>query len=184
MSVSHYHAHAATHTVAMSCFARPKAVTEKDVEAAQDFWASTIVEISKVFLEKGDYVALAGERAGKLYGYGHGNVLFKPTKAKEYTFRPTANEAMSYFVGYDAVENGYKEDGGFAINGKKGWSKVVFKNHQIDCHGDVAIAMGTYDFTCATTNTITTVEYTFAYKRCEDGQVRICLHHSSVPYKP
>ncbi|KAH8045817.1 hypothetical protein JL720_16561 [Aureococcus anophagefferens] len=26
------------------------------------------------------------------------------------------------------------------------------------------------------------VEYTFGYKRCEDDEVRIFLHHSSVPY--
>jgi hypothetical protein len=34
------------------------------------------VIFSKVYAEKGDYVAAAGDAAGKLYGYGHGNVLF------------------------------------------------------------------------------------------------------------
>ena len=29
---------------------------------------------------------------------------------------------------------------------------------------------------------ISEVEYTFGYKRNDDGKVRICLHHSSVPY--
>merc|ERR1712046_86502 len=89
---------------------------------------------------------------GELYGYGHTNVLFKPTKAAEFPFRPTGAEAMSYFVGCDAIQDGYKEDGGFAINGGKGWKDVVFTNHQVDCHGEVAIAMGSYVFTCATTN--------------------------------
>merc|ERR1712194_541620 len=70
----------------------------------------------------------AADAAGELYAYGKGNVLFKPTKAREYQFRPTAEEAMSYFVGNDAVENGYKEDGGFAINGGKGFSDCVYKN--------------------------------------------------------
>jgi hypothetical protein len=42
--------------------------------------------------------------------------------------------------------------------------------------------MGTYEFTCATTGEISDVEYTFGYKRNDDGKVRICLHHSSVPY--
>ena len=28
------------------------------------------------------------------------------------------------------------EDGGFAINGGKGWSDVVFHNHQIDLNGE------------------------------------------------
>ncbi len=26
------------------------------------------------------------------------------------------------------------------------------------------------------------MEYTFGYTRCDDGKVRIFLHHSSVPY--
>ena len=157
-------------------------VTEREVIEAQNFWAQSIVDISNSFLTGGDYVSLAGERAGELYGYDHSNVLFKPTKAAEKQFRPTANDAMSYFVGHDAVISGFKEDQGFAINAKKGFSKVIFNNHQIDCHGDVAHAMGTYEFTCATTGEISDVEYTFGYKRNDDGKVRICLHHSSIPY--
>lgn len=159
-------------------------VSEYDVIAAQNFWAQSIVDISNSFLSGEDYVSLAGERAGELYGYDHSNVLFKPTKAAKQQFRPTAHDAMSYFVGNDAVVSGYKEDHGFAINAKKGFSKVVFNNHQIDCHGDVAHAMGTYEFTCATTGEISDVEYTFGYKRNTDGKVRICLHHSSIPYEP
>ena len=129
-------------------------VTRDDVIAAQNHWANSIVDISRVFLQGGDYVGLAGERAGELYDYGHSNVLFKPTKASEHVFRPDATGAMSYFVGYDAVPGGFSEDHGFAINAKKGFSKVVFNNHQIDCHGEVALAMGTYDFTCATTGAV------------------------------
>jgi len=148
----------------------------------QDKWATAIKTISKTFLEKGDYIGSAGEAAGELYGYGHSNVLFKPTKAAEYPFRPTAGEAMSYFVGGSVVEGGYEEDGGFAINGGNGWKEVVFTNHQIDLNGPVAIAMGSYVFTCATTGDEAKVEYTFGYKRNEDGKARIFLHHSSVPY--
>jgi hypothetical protein len=162
--------------------AAPAPVTEEEVIAVQTAWAGAIKNISKVYKDKGDYVQAAADAAGELYAYGKGNVLFKPTKAREYQFRPTAEEAMSYFVGNDAVENGYKEDGGFAINGGKGFSDCVYKNHQIELKGGVGIAMGTYDFTCATTGDVSTVEYTFGYKRCDDGKVRIFLHHSSVPY--
>lgn len=158
-------------------------VTFGEVIEAQTLWAQSIVDISNSFLTGGDYVKLAGERAGELYGYGHSNVLFKPTKAVKRRFRPTATDAMSYFVGNDAVISGYKEDQGFAINAKKGFSKVVFENHQVDCHSDVAHAMGVYEFTCATTGEISEVEYTFGYKRNDDGKVRICLHHSSIPYE-
>ena len=99
-------------------------VTKEEVVNAQNFWAQSIVDISTSFLTGEDYVKLAGERAGELYGYDHSNVLFKPTKASKQQFRPTANDAMSYFVGHDAVIDGYKEDQGFAINAKKGLVKL------------------------------------------------------------
>merc|ERR1712216_573783 len=69
------------------------------------------------------------------------------------------------------------------INGGKGWKEVVFSNHQIDLNGPVAFAMGRYMFTCATTGVVSPVEYTFGYKRNDDGKARIFLHHSSVPYQ-
>ena len=158
-------------------------VTEAEVHAVQKAWADAIKGISKTYLEGGDYVAAAGKAAGELYGYGHSNVLFKPTKAKDVQFRPTASQAMSYFVGSKAVADGISEDGGFAINGGKGWSDVVFDNHQIDLNGNVAIAMGNYYFTSAADGSKTKVEYTFGYKKNEDGKVRITLHHSSVPFE-
>merc|ERR1719188_717351 len=159
------------------------ALTKEDVIVVQNAWAGAIKRISQVYKDKGDYVKVAAEAAGELYAYGKGNVLFKPTKASEHQFRPTPEDAMSYFVGCKAVDNGYTEDGGFAINGGKGWSDCVYDNHQIEIKGGVAMAMGNYYFTCATTGEKSKVEYTFGYKRCDDGKVRIFLHHSSVPYK-
>merc|ERR1719502_1213284 len=165
--------------------AAPAPITEAEVLACQDGWVNAIKTISAEYLKDGDFVGAAGTAAGELYGYGFHNVLFKPTKATKNPFRPTGEEAMSYFVGADNFEGSEKfkgEDAGFAINGGKGWSDVVFTNHQIDLNGPTAIAMGSYDFTCATTGDKVTVEYTFGYKRNEDGKVRIFLHHSSVPY--
>ena len=161
-------------------------VSQQEVLACQAKWADAICSISKTYLDGGDFVAAAGEAAGELYGYGHHNVLFKPTKATNNPFRATGEDAMSYFVGAEAMKNDkfMGEDAGFAINGGKGWKKVVFTNHQIDLNGPTATAMGSYDFTCATTGDVATVEYTFGYKRCADGKPRICLHHSSVPYQP
>ena len=141
--------------------------------------------ISTAYLEKGDFVGVAGEAMGELYGYGFHDVLFKPTKATNHPFRATPASAMSYFVGADNLPGSeeYKgEDAGFAINGGNGWKKVLLNNHKIDLNGDTALATGLYDFTCATTGNVLTVEYTFGYRRCSDGKLRICLHHSSVPY--
>jgi len=161
--------------------AATKPITLEEVKAAQASWANAIKTISRSYLDDGDYVKVAGDAAAELYGYGKSKVLFKPTKAAEYPFRPTGEEAMSYFVG-GKVTGGYNEDAGFAINGGKGWSEVVFNNHDIDLNGNTAVAMGSYTFTCATTKTEANVEYTFGYKRNDDGKVRIFLHHSSVPY--
>ena len=120
----------------------PCAVTEKEVLAVQAAWADAIANISKVYAEDGDYIGAAAEAAGELYAYGHSDVLFKPTKAAEHPFRPTAEEAMSYFVGASGRFGGYSEDGGFAINGGRGWAKCVHDNHQILQKGGVALAMG------------------------------------------
>merc|ERR1719245_2915595 len=157
-------------------------ITEAEVLDCQAKWATAIKMISKTYMNKGDYISAAGNAAAELYGYGHSNVLFKPTKAAKFPFRSTGGEAMSYFVGGKLVDGGYDEDAGFAINGGKGWREVVFNNHQIDLNGPVAVAMGTYVFTCATTGEEAKVEYTFGYKRNSDGKARIFLHHSSVPY--
>ena len=168
--------------VVLDSFDAKPLVSEEAVDNAQAAWASAIKDISKAYLDGGDYVAAAAEAAGELYGYGHSEVLFKPTKAAEAQFRPNASDALSYFVGHQAVEGGHAEDSGFAINGGKGWSEVKFENHQTKLTGDLAIAMGNYYFTCAETGSETKVEYTFGYKKTEDGKLRIFLHHSSVPF--
>ena len=49
----------------------------------------------------------------------------QPKRLKR-SFRPTASDAMSYFVGHKAVEKGHLEDAGFAINGGKGWLERGF----------------------------------------------------------
>ena len=158
-------------------------VSEADVLAVQSKWAAAIETISATHKDGGDFVQAAADAAGELYAYGHGDVLFKPTKAAAHQFRPTPEEAMSYFVGGANVDGGEAEDAGFAINGGKGWSKCVYENHGIVLKKDVALAMGNYFFTCAASGDVSKVEYTFGYERCDDGVVRIFLHHSSVPYK-
>merc|ERR1711907_767102 len=150
----------------------PAPVTKEEVLAVQAGWANAIKTISKTYLDKGDYIQAAADAAAELYAYGHSNVLFKPTKAAEYQFRPTGEDAMSYFVGGKVVDNGYDEDAGFAINGGKGWSECIYDNHQIELKGDVAIAMGNYYFTDMSDDSEVKVEYTFGYTRCDDGKVR------------
>merc|ERR1712106_528553 len=92
-----------------------------------------------------------------------------------------AGEAAGELYAY-GHSNGYEEDAGFAINGGKGWSECIYDNHQVELKGGIGVAMGNYFFTSAEDASKTKVEYTFGYTRCDDGKVRIFLHHSSVPY--
>ena len=133
-------------------------VTKKEVLECQAKWAEAIKSISATYLAKGDYIGAAADAAAELYGYGHSNVLFKPTKAAEYQFRPTGADAMSYFVGGKVVDNGYDEDAGFAINGGKGWKECIYDNHQVEIKNGVGIAMGNYYFTSAADDSKTKVE--------------------------
>ena len=43
--------------------------------------------------------------------------------------------------------------------------------------------MGEYYFTTLE-GTVAKVEYTFQYKRGADGNLKIVVHHSSLPYSP
>lgn len=149
-------------------------ITEQDVLSVQSEWGEGIIEIGKVFLEKGDYKARATQHIKDLYAYDHGDVLFKPTLASNPQFRPTFDQALSYFVGDDIPE-----DNGFAI---KPWSKVRFGEQQMLLYEDHAIAMGNYFFTPVEGDEEVKVEYTFGYIKDETGKLLINLHHSSLPY--
>jgi hypothetical protein len=99
--------------------------------------------------------------------------MFKPTLASEDQFRETFDEALSYFIGAEGTE-----DNGFAI---AGWTNVRWESNGIYTDSDSAMAMGNYYFAKAD-GTETKVEYTFGYVLREDGELKINLHHSSLPY--
>lgn len=153
-----------------------------DVINCQTKWVEAIKYISERYLKEEDFVKASEEAITDLYAYDYDNVLFKPTKAVENRFRPTKDDALSYFVGNDNVDDGFTEDSGFAINSGKCWSNVMFKNHQIYVSDNIGIAMGVYEFTCARSKEVILAEYTMGYKQYEDGKMRIFLHHSSIPY--
>ena len=151
-------------------------ITEKDVIDAQETWANAIVAIGKEYKNKGDYKAVAANTVDTLYGYDEGKVLFKPTKALDGQFRLTEEEALSYFV-----KGKVAEDTGFAL---QPWSKVRFENAGVSVGCSDAVTMGNYYFTDANTGKETKVEYTFGYRRNNDGKLLIDLHHSSLPFNP
>jgi hypothetical protein len=153
-------------------------ITELEIHQVQQAWGEGIVHIGRVFLDNGDYRAAAQEHIRNFYHYAAGPVLFKPTLAAESPFRTTFEGALSYFVAGDET---HPEDHGFAI---KPWSNVRWENIGTNIIGNMAVAMGQYYFTPAKGGDDVKVEYSFAYTRDADGQLKIILHDSHLPYSP
>ena len=153
-------------------------IARADVEAAQRGWCAALLEIGQVSATGGDYEATATAVLTKAYDYDAGTVLFKPTLTfGAQTFRMTKPGALAYFVGGDSS---YPDDTGFAL---KGWVKCQPTIAGVVAHGDIAIAMGNVRFEDAK-GKVVTVDKTFGYLRRADGDLRIVLHHSSLPYAP
>ena len=159
---------------AFATSASAQQISEQTVIDAQNTWGEGIVAISEVHAEGGDYTARATEHINDLYAYGETDVMFKPTMAAEDQFRETFDEALSYFIGQDGTE-----DKGFAISG---WTNVRWESNGIYTNDTSAMAMGNYYFTGPDGNE-TKVEYSFGYVLV-DGDLKINLHHSSLPYSP
>jgi hypothetical protein len=152
-----------------------KRITKKEIENIQHDWGEGVVEIGKRYMEKKDYVSAAKKHVGIFYGYAEGTVLFKPTKTAKIQFRTTQAGALSYFVGNNPA---FDEDKGFAL---QPWTKVRFENTGLILNEDTAFAMGNYFFTDLK-GTETKVEYTFGYFRSKNGDIKINIHHSSIPF--
>lgn len=154
-----------------ACSADHHNITKEEIIAAQKAWGDGIVAIGKAR----DHKKAAMGHIEKLYAYDLGPVLFKPTKASAMQFRDDKEEALSYFVGGKEPE-----DKGFAL---APYTKVRFENHSmvIDC--DSALAQGNYYFSNTQGQEIK-VEYSFGYVEDKEGNLRINLHHSSLPYTP
>lgn len=151
---------------------------EAAVMSAQKAWCNALVSISAAHASGGQQKAkaLAEQVIDAAYGYAFGPVLFKPTlTVAPQTFRTTRAGAVAYFVGGDSAFPG---DSGFAL---KGWTACESRNAAIHISGDTALTMGNVMVTGAD-GKITTVDKTWAFKKTDDGKVRIVLHHSSLPY--
>lgn len=151
-------------------------ITAAEVEEAQKAWGDGIVTIGKTFTDEGDYRQAAIDHIAKFYAYDDSEtILFKPTLAAVDQFRETDEEALSYFIGTEGTE-----DGGFAL---APYTAVRWENvgTVIDEDGDMAMAMGNYYFT-GTDGKETKVEYTFGYMKDGDGDLKVTVHHSSLPF--
>jgi len=150
-------------------------ITKEDVVSIQKKWSDGLLEIVNQHQNNLDFTSCASEFIDRLYDYQNTEVLFKPTLAKEIQFRNSKDAALSYFIGNNS---NFPEDNGFAL---KGWSNVKWENSGIQLFENIAIAMGNYYFT-NNKGTIK-VEFSFVYKRDNNGDLRIILHDSHLPYQ-
>ena len=152
--------------------------TRKDIELVnitQKKWADMVLKIGNAYREKVNLDDLVNELLHGIYAFDHCNILFKPTLAKHDQFRSTKEEFISYFLGQNKV---CREDKGFAI---KNWRSIKFENFKIVNHNDQLLSMGNYYFEDDDYK-ILKVEYTFGFIKISPDQLRINLHHSSLPY--
>ncbi len=163
---------------AVTATVKDRALTQAEVEAAQVAWGNALVSISTTHDADGPEAAkkLAEEIIDAAYGYELGPVLFKPTLTEApQTFRTTKEGALAYFVGQNPE---FPDDTGFAL---KGWTDVKIENAAIFIDGNMATTMGNVHITNKD-GSVTTVDKTWGFVRDNDGEIKIVLHHSSLPY--
>ena len=152
--------------------------SSKDIELVnitQKKWADMVLKIGNAYREKINLDNLVSELLHKVYAFDHCSILFKPTLAKFNQFRSTKEEFISYFLGQNKV---CKEDKGFAI---KNWKSIKFENYKIIEHHNYLLSMGNYFFENQEKELLK-VEYTFGFIKINSNELRINLHHSSLPY--
>ena len=147
---------------------------EEDIINIQKEWSSGIVRMGELSNDRDSLESFTSDFLDKIYDFDN-QVLFKPTKAANEQFRNTKGSAYSYFIAGDNRE--CQEDNGFALSN---WTEIIFDNSNIIINEDIAIAMGNYKFKNESSNI--KVEYSFVYKNYGE-EIKIILHHSSLPYK-
>ena len=145
------------------------------VTATQQKWGNIVIEIGNAYKKNESLENLTSDLLHNIYAFNHCEVLFKPTLAKNNQFRTTKDEFLSYFLGQNKVCD---EDSGFAI---KGWKSIEFENYKITEQNNQLLAMGNYYFKDNEDN-ILKVEYTFGFIKVNSEELKINLHHSSLPY--
>ena len=155
-----------------------KQFTAEMVTATLQTWCNNLVAGGKVHTDGGDVKSVATQVLTDNYDYDNGKVLFKPTLTfGDKTFRTSKEGALSYFVGGNS---NFPTDGGFLL---KPWVKVWFTDEDYILADNLAIVQCNIHFIAGNGDQIM-VNKSFVFKICEDGKIRIVLHHSSLPFTP
>lgn len=152
-------------------------ITADELNAAQKAWADGVIAIGEAHSKGDDYKTLAENFLEQTYLFNDPQhpLLFKPTRAAKIPFRNNLVGALSYFIGGNPD---FAEDEGFAL---EPWSAIEFDNSQVFNYSDVAVTIGHYTLT-DTNGKQATLEYSLGFIKDDNGNLKIFLHHSSIPY--
>tara|TARA_B100000085_G_scaffold237923_1_gene227185 strand:+ start:84 stop:527 length:444 start_codon:yes stop_codon:yes gene_type:complete len=144
------------------------AITKTDVELFVDSWRQGVLDIRRVYDNKGDFQEQASKFLKTHYLFETESVFFKPTLTREEIFRNSFDRALSYFIGGDI-----DEDKGFAL---QEWKSINTDQINILIEGALIIAMGVLSFK---SDEVLKVAFTFILKESNSG-LKIKAHHSSL----
>lgn len=155
-------------------------VSVAEGKAALEGWLHGIGDVSRVCQENGAQSSACREMARRFveanYAVKEGSILFKPTLAN--TIRTNGAEAESYFVPGVVPED---KGRGFAL---RGFEHARAEEVRFVKQGNTVSAMGHYYFSQKKGGPETAANFSFGYKKCDDGTTRAVMHHSSLPFTP
>lgn len=152
-------------------------MTRNNIDSTLAKWKEGLLEIAKLNKEGKDYKTKAKKFIKEIYAYDNHEVLFKPTLASKKMFRDTLDGAVSYFI---ADNPNFPEDNGFALND---WVDLEFENTGYILDENISIVMGNKHLTKSNGEKVV-ANYTMGFKRNDEGNLQIVLHHSSLPFVP
>lgn len=145
-------------------------MNEANIYEFLNSWKDGVIGIGSVFKSDGDYKKEATSFIDKHYAFNESNVLFKPTFTKQVIFRNNKEDALSYFIKGDIIE-----DNGFAI---KPWKSIEPLEIHINIEDNFSIAMGVLELWPFSDENPTKIAFTFILDEFDNG-IKIKAHHSS-----
>jgi hypothetical protein len=145
-------------------------MNEANIYKFLNSWKDGVIGIGSVFKSDGDYKKEATSFIDKHYAFNESNVLFKPTFTKQVIFRNNKEDALSYFIKGDIIE-----DNGFAI---KPWKSIEPLEIHINIEDNFSIAMGVLELSPFSDENPTKIAFTFILDEFDNG-IKIKAHHSS-----
>jgi hypothetical protein len=145
-------------------------MNEANIYEFLNSWKDGVIGIGSVYKSDGDYKKEATSFIDKHYAFNESNVLFKPTFTKQVIFRNNKEDALSYFIKGDIIE-----DNGFAI---KPWKSIEPLEIHINIEDNFSIAMGVLELSPFSDENPTKIAFTFILDEFDNG-IKIKAHHSS-----